>query len=159
MTPVEVPIPPSTNALWRAVRNRGPGAKVKVVKSAAYRAWTDAAVMLLRLGLPVARSPVAVRVVITGGKGWAAKRDIDNAVKAVLDAVKLAGRVPDDDCERVTDVYAVYLPPKANGAAARCEVSFLPAGHLARLEALVEALAERVAAQSELLSKRAEAKA
>ena len=151
--PVAVPVPPSTNAIWRAVRSAG---RTKVVKSKAYKGWMESAVLLLRIGLPAARSPVAVRILIVGGKGWEPGRDVDNVCKAVLDAVKLAGRVPDDDCERVPDVYASYRPPARPGDPARCEVSFLPAGHLGRLEALVASLAERVERQSELLERRAD---
>lgn len=151
MTAVDIPIPPSVNALWRAVRKNSGG--VRVVKSKSYAAWLESAVLLLRVGLPVCGGAVGVRIALTGGTGWAANRDVDNAAKAVLDALKLAGRIADDDCTRVPDVYVTFTPG-GPGVVASCRVQLVPAGHLARLEALVEVLADRVAAQSELLSRK-----
>lgn len=116
-----VPVPPSTNALWRAIRTaRG---RVKVVRSRGYARWRESAVALMRLALPVPVPPVGVRITVRGGKGWVARRDLDNVIKAVIDALKDAGRIADDSTAVVTAVTAVFAPPVV-GLGAGCEVCF-----------------------------------
>lgn len=100
MNTVALPVPPSVNKIWRVVRIRN---KARITLSAAYRDWRDVAVLLLRTGLDrVKVYPVAVRVVVVPGKGWRNGRDIDNLLKAVLDALVKAERIADDDGEHVT---------------------------------------------------------
>jgi Holliday junction resolvase RusA-like endonuclease len=124
MTWVEVPIPPSANHLWRTVRGRR---RVRVILSASYRKWLDVAVPLLRIQMDqVKEYPVAILVEIKGGKGWRKNRDCSNAIKAVEDAVKHAGRIVDDNTDYVQGVLAYYVPPDRVGSLARCRVKWVP---------------------------------
>lgn len=78
MDPVELPVPPSVNSIWRTVRVKS-GARVTL--SRAYRGWLDIAILKLRMGMPKIAPdayPVAVRVTILRGRGWRKGRDGDN---------------------------------------------------------------------------------
>lgn len=124
---VEVPIPPSTNHLWRVVRHqRGRRAgQATVAKSRQYSSWLEVAVMLLRLGLPRMAGAVGVTVTIRGGEGWdVSRRDLDNTIKAVCDALVHAGRIPDDTTRFVTRIELRYTPTEP-GRQAGCLVGFL----------------------------------
>lgn len=102
MDGVELPIPPSVNGLWRALRRAG---KTRVIRSRAYTSWLEQAVLLLRFQLPKATAyPVRVTVTIHRGKGWRSNRDLDNAYKAVSDALVHAERLADDDGDHVAEV-------------------------------------------------------
>lgn len=86
---VVVPVPPSANNLFLTAGRRR-------VKTPAYTEWLKAAVPLLaRLRRP-ARTPVEVRVTVTGGNGWNPARDIANVEKAITDALVEAGVLADD---------------------------------------------------------------
>jgi Holliday junction resolvase RusA-like endonuclease len=117
--PVSIPVPPSVNGLWRATRKAG---RVRVYRSAAYTRWIDQAVPLLAAGLPVAVSPVGVSLVVRPGKGWRCDRDLDNCLKATLDAVRHAGRIPDDSAAFVRRVSCELGPVHPSGVAC-CEVA------------------------------------
>lgn len=86
-TALDLPIPPSTNALWRY----GQG---KVHRSAEYMAWIKQAGWELRLQKPTPiPSPVAIRL----KAGLPDKpRDLDNLAKAALDLLQAHGVVADD---------------------------------------------------------------
>lgn len=118
---VEVPIPPSMNHLWRAVRR---GGKVRVIRSRHYRSWLDVAILAFRRGLTRVRGPALVEVVIVGGKGWRANRDLSNTYKATEDALVAAGVLEDDSTQYVTEIRQRFVP---GGGLARCFVSVLPA--------------------------------
>lgn len=110
--PVELPVPPSANALWRVVRTRRGKASVTLARH--YRAWLDEAILKLRLGMAVARAyPVAVRVTVLRGKGWTPGRDADNCLKAVSDALVKAQRIADDDEHHVTEFVIRFGPAAA----------------------------------------------
>ena len=112
MDPVELPIPPSVNAIWRTVRVRS-GARVTLSKQ--YRQWLDHAIILLRMHMPRATAyPVAVRVTILRGKGWRKGRDADNAIKVISDALVKAGRITDDSEDYVTEFTIRFGPNAAN---------------------------------------------
>ena len=124
---VEIPIPPSTNHLWRIVKHhRGKRAgQAALAKTQHYESWLEVAVMLLRLGLPRMVGEVGVSVTIRGGDGWdVGRRDLDNTIKAVCDALRHAGRIPDDTTEYVTRIELRYTPPEP-GRQAVCLVGFL----------------------------------
>lgn len=129
MPTVEVPIPPSVNRLWRIVkrwRRTRKGHSVQVphlARTTHYERWLRVAVPLIRIGLPVVPLPAVLTVTIRGGRGWSPDRDLDNACKAVLDAVVQAERLPDDSVRYVRSISMVYLPP-VPGLAARCEVGY-----------------------------------
>lgn len=109
MDGIELPIPPSVNGLWRAVRRQkrnGFGAgKIMIKRSTAYEGWLQQAVLLLRFRMEKATAyPVCVTVTIHRGKGWRVTRDLDNCYKAVSDALVHAERLVDDDGEHVAEV-------------------------------------------------------
>lgn len=112
-----IPVPPSANAIWRAVRVRG---KQMVLKSRAYRAWLESAVLMLRSGLPTTTGPVAVQIRV-GGTGFHQRRDIDNCIKPVIDALRHAERIEGDSVKTVRRVTAEYL----TGGDQRCEVEVI----------------------------------
>ena len=128
MPSAEVPIPPSANHLWRAVSrmNRRGIRKTFVTKTLRYKHWLEEAVLLLRCGLSKPRSyPVGVRIAIRGGKGWDVRRDLDNATKALVDAIKHADRIPDDSTEYVDRIELEYIPPTHKNARAGCTVELV----------------------------------
>lgn len=128
MPPVEVPVPPSANHLWRTVSrtNRRGVRKTFVTKTPKYKDWLEEAVLLLRCGLSRPQQyPVGVRIVIRGGKGWDARRDLDNATKALIDAVKHSGRIPDDSTEFVTRIELEFVPPTHKNTRAGCTVALV----------------------------------
>lgn len=121
--PVELPVPPSANHLWRSVRS-GRGGKVRVIAAENYRRWLGVAVPLLRLTAPAVRGRVAVLVAIVGGSGFKVSRDLDNCNKGVLDALRHAGVIDGDDVRVVRRVVAEYRD--GAGGPARCEVTVTP---------------------------------
>lgn len=119
MNTVELPIPPSVNAIWRVTRVKS-GARVTLSK--AYRTWLDHAILALRMGLSrVMVYPVAVHVEIVRGVGWRKGRDVDNVLKVILDSLVKAGRLTDDDEDHVTAV-SVCFGPRAEAACVRVTV-------------------------------------
>lgn len=112
MDPVELPIPPSVNSIWRTVRVKS-GARVTL--SQQYREWLDHAIVLLRMHMPrVTVYPVAVRVTILRGKGWRKGRDADNAIKVISDALVKANRIMDDNEDYVTEFSIRFGPMAVN---------------------------------------------
>lgn len=82
-----LPLPPSTNALWRRVGN-------KTLISAPYRAWKEAAGWEAKsqlVGIPQITGAFAVKIEIDPGRG-----DLDNRLKAILDLCQSSGAVAND---------------------------------------------------------------
>ena len=98
---IEIPIPPSTNQIWRSYRGR-------VVKSAKYKKWlSDTAWLMKRLGS--VQHPVAVKVGIVSGKGWRKGRDLDNILKPVLDALVASSVIEDDSTSHVVSINMEFV--------------------------------------------------
>lgn len=96
----DLPIPPSTNHIWRAARGR-------VYKSGKYTNWlshADRVVAFQECKIRQVRRPVKVEIVITPGKGWRANRDLDNCVKPILDYLVNRGWIEDDCAQFVRQV-------------------------------------------------------
>ena len=113
--PVELPLPPSVNSIWRTVRVRS---KARVTLSQQYRDWLDLAILTLRMRMakvPATAYPVAVRVTILRGPGWRKGRDADNMLKAISDSLVKAQRIVDDSEEYVTE-FSIRFGPDANTA-------------------------------------------
>lgn len=107
-TPVTftIPCPPSVNQIFRNVKGKGR------VKTEAYANWRAYAVTSIR-NQHVA--PIRGRVIILFGVERAsAAADIDNRIKAMLDAIVEAGVIEDD--RFVTGLAAAWLPA-TNGLA------------------------------------------
>ena len=86
---VELPgLPPSANRLWRYVGG-------KVLKSREYRVWLDGAATVIQLKAKggIIEGPWKV---FLDFYGMDRRRDVDNAIKPVLDALVAAGVVSDD---------------------------------------------------------------
>ena len=111
---VELPVPPSTNAIWRVARTRSGNASVTLARR--YREWLDEAIILLRIGMAKVKAyPVAVRIVVCRGEGWDERRDLDNVLKPVIDAIRKAGRIVDDNGRYVTEC-SIRFGPLARAA-------------------------------------------
>lgn len=111
-----MPTPPSTNHLFRNVKGVGR------VKASHYEEF-------IRLGVAAIRrqniQPVAGRVVmVIGVERMSDRADIDNRLKAMLDAIVAAGTIADDNL--ITALAIAWLP-KANGLS---HVSIYPVGTL-----------------------------
>jgi Holliday junction resolvase RusA-like endonuclease len=120
MNTVDLPIPPSTNHLWKSVHRNG---RTRVVLTPEYEAWKSEAVLLVRTSLArVAHYPVVIRVVVYGGKGWRANRDIDNVLKPILDSLVTAERIAGDDTRYVREVVATFEPTNQSTRSAICRV-------------------------------------
>jgi crossover junction endodeoxyribonuclease RusA len=93
MPTITLPLPPSTNRLWRAGRGR-------VYRSKRYLTWCRTAGWELNLQRP-ARLTGAVVVTISAGRPDRRRRDIDNLAKSTLDLL-VAHRVIEDDAKVVS---------------------------------------------------------
>ena len=72
---------------------------------------------------PIPPSATAtVVIVVRGGKGWTTSRDLDNAIKPLIDAVKKSGTIPDDTTAYVTKIEATYVPGDGRPAGVRVRV-------------------------------------
>jgi len=111
-----MPVPPSVNQMFRNVRGKGR------VKTEAYEQWRAAAKTSLRLQQV---QPIEGRVVaVFGVERGSLAADIDNRIKAMLDAIVAAKIIRDDN--QVTAFAAAWLPA-ANGLA---HVQLFPANRL-----------------------------
>ncbi|HEU5019659.1 MAG TPA: RusA family crossover junction endodeoxyribonuclease [Pseudolabrys sp.] len=105
-TTFTMPIPPSVNQMFRNVRGKGR------VKTGHYEAWSAAAATSMRLQqVQPVTGPV---LVIFGVERHSLAADIDNRIKAMLDAIVKAKIIRDDS--DVTAFAAAWLP-SANGLA------------------------------------------
>lgn len=111
-----LPIPPSVNQMFRNVRGKGR------VKTGHYEQWRGHALTSLRLQkIPHIDGSV---VVLFGVERGSLAADIDNRIKAMLDAIVTAKIITDDN--QVTAFAAAWLP-QANGLA---HVQIFPADRL-----------------------------
>ena len=88
-------MPPSVNSIWRNLGGR-------TIKSKAYRTWLDSAacsVMATRKGVCIAGGfSVEIRI----SRPDRRKRDLDNRIKPLLDALEAGGAIVNDSfCERL----------------------------------------------------------
>ena len=106
MNQVVLPIPPSANMIWRIGRGR-------MYKSGQYLAWLAAAEVEFLAQGPwdkfEEKTPYRVEIFAAIDR----RRDIDNLIKPILDAMLKAGLTPDDAYADV--VVAQRLPVGARG--------------------------------------------
>ena len=113
-TTITIPMPPSVNNLWTPVqwRDKRTGRVVqKLVRTKHYKAWLRESVPLVRCQMAVLTSPVKATITIRGGDGWEESRDLDNCLKATLDAMVAAQRIRNDSCLNVIHSEVMYLLP------------------------------------------------
>lgn len=115
-----LPIPPSTNQLWRASGRRG-----CFYKSAAYQTWIQHANLVTPRATPL-DVPAEIQIEIHGGKGWRASRDLDNTIKAILDLLRERGYIRDDNTQHVTRISTEYISPATPRTGASCRVRVIP---------------------------------
>jgi Holliday junction resolvase RusA-like endonuclease len=100
MTSFTLPMPPSTNSIWRAVKGRN-------IMSEEYRAWKIEAGQALNAQRPEKHSGrVHVSIVLCAGDNR--RRDLDNRLKAPLDLIKAHGVIVDDDSRYVRRLTAEW---------------------------------------------------
>ncbi|NBW09690.1 MAG: RusA family crossover junction endodeoxyribonuclease [Caulobacteraceae bacterium] len=95
-----LPIPPSTNAIWRCQGRR-------IRKSKNYRIWLeqcDLAALEQRVPRHGWTGPHAISIVIRTGPGWRGNRDLDNCLKPILDWLVHWHVIEDDCCSIVRSV-------------------------------------------------------
>lgn len=107
-----IPWPPSVNRIWRHLVIRGAGRTVMSKEGREYRARVAAELSGTFRGRPP-RYAEPVAVVIRAYPPDERRRDLDNVLKAALDALSAAG-VWDDDC-RVADLRIVRMAPVRDG--------------------------------------------
>jgi crossover junction endodeoxyribonuclease RusA len=86
-----LPYPPSANRLWRNVKGR-------MIKSAHYRAWIAECAIITR---KCNRVNGPFRICLKVDRPDRRKRDLDNLIKPVLDALKGAAFDDDSDCQKI----------------------------------------------------------
>lgn len=99
---LELPFPPSTNALFKNVPGKGR------VRSAAYKAWAIEAGYAVNRASPV-KGPVTVSVQLSPPNKR--KRDADNSLKPILDLLVKHGVIEADDWSIVRSVSAEWAEP------------------------------------------------
>jgi crossover junction endodeoxyribonuclease RusA len=103
MVSVDLPFPPSANRLWRYVGGRP-------IKSADYRAWLEEAAQIVAIA-KTRRTVGPFGLSVQVGRKDKRKRDIDNFLKPLLDAIQAGGAVEDDsDCEHLEMRWRPELP-------------------------------------------------
>ena len=109
---LQLPTPPSTNRLWRTTKHGRTYQPAEVVAWKRTAAWTAKSI-----GIEPITGPVGVRIALlprmtVRGKATKRRIDLDNAIKAVLDA--LNGVAYADDSQ-VIDIHARIGQPVLNG--------------------------------------------
>lgn len=89
MTPINLPLPPTSNTMWRRVGNR-------TLLSKKYRQWKEEAAWALNASNPNPRrwfKPVMVDITC---RRPSLNCDIDNRIKPILDLLEATGLVSND---------------------------------------------------------------
>lgn len=102
--PIELPIPPSANRMYRKVRNM-------MIPAPEYLHWLEAAAPIVRRHITGhLATPITVHIKVWSGKGWRENSDLDNLekpIKDMLQAKEFGGRqlgaavLESDDCRHV----------------------------------------------------------
>lgn len=100
MFTVRLPVPPSTNALFVAFKQRG---GIERAKTKEYKAWITAAGLMLNVQRP---KPIKGRVQLWIHVPRNNRRDLDNHLKALLDL--LVGHSLIEDDRKVETLYIAW---------------------------------------------------
>lgn len=115
---IELPIPPSTNQLFRA---RQRGRRGHFYKSRVYMDWIKEVSLTVPRGKPI-EGLAEIAIEIHGGTGWTHRRDLDNTNKAVIDLLKNKSYIHDDNTKHVRKITTSYHAPSLKNARAICVV-------------------------------------
>lgn len=112
---IQVPIPPSANHIHAYAKGR-------VRRSKNYEIWLTQCRYLL--GRPGAvPGVVTVEIVVIGGKGWRANRDLDNIIKPILDLLRHLGIIEEDNTGIVHGITITFKPPAEKSAEASVTIT------------------------------------
>jgi crossover junction endodeoxyribonuclease RusA len=94
MVTVTLPYPPSANRIWRNIRG-------KTLKSEEYRSWLKEASWRISLAKDrLTEGPYGLAIQV--GRKDKRRRDLDNFLKPISDALQAGGAVLNDsDCEKL----------------------------------------------------------
>lgn len=115
---IELPIPPSTNQLFRA---RQRGRRGHFYKSRVYMDWLREVSLVVPRGKPI-EGLAEIEIEIHGGTGWTHRRDLDNTNKAVIDLLKNKNYIHDDNTKHVRKITTSYHAPTLKNSRAVCVV-------------------------------------
>jgi crossover junction endodeoxyribonuclease RusA len=108
-----LPLPPSVNRLWRTGRGR-------LYRSAEYAAWRNEAIWSIKLQARGASIAGPYSIAVEFQRPDRRRRDLDNLLKALSDALVDAGVLEDD-----SDAQEIRLCWRGTGRS--CEVILAPA--------------------------------
>lgn len=118
MVTIQVPIPPSANHIHAYAKGR-------VRRSKNYEIWlTQCRYLLGRPGAVL--GVVTIEIVVRGGKGWRANRDLDNIIKPILDLLRHLGVIEEDNTGIVHGIKIVFEPAVDKAAEATVTITVLP---------------------------------
>jgi Holliday junction resolvase RusA-like endonuclease len=129
---VRLPIPPSTNNLFRGGTGKG---RYRIQE---YNDWLEEALPILQgmRGPPL--TPFYLKITIFDDGSFSQQSDCDNRIKACQDALVKAGVIPGDSVgdglHGVTVRYMRYTPPEGGGDGAYIQVHFTEASDGAETE-------------------------
>lgn len=100
-----LPFPPSVNSIWRAVDGRN-------ILSKSYRAWRAHAAQVIALKRPgTIAGPYTISIL--ADRPDRRRRDLDNLLKPVGDALQQSGVIVNDcDAQRITIAWSKRTPGK-----------------------------------------------
>lgn len=119
-----LPLPPTTNELWIPVATKG---RSRFVTSGLYKSWRSAIQLSEWIEAPLFREPIAVCLRTIPGQTFNLDSDLDNFLKAPLDALKRHSIICDDNCRVIHHVSNTLANPEDFTGPGMVEVGIYPA--------------------------------